>query len=106
MKVQCAEVRFLEEILSKISWYNGYDFILKSLLEGLEKDPATSVCPCKYDQIIKDHNSEEYYVAQIIWMLLVDLFGNYGTSPRFGWIEDIEDCKEFLQYIINLNTED
>lgn len=26
---------------------------------------------------------------QVIWMIAVSLFGDYGTSPRYGWIEDV-----------------
>lgn len=26
---------------------------------------------------------------QVIWMIAVCLFGDYGTSPRYGWIEDV-----------------
>lgn len=38
----------------------------------------------------------------VIWMLLVEIFGNCGTSPRTGWIEKREECAEFLEQIVYL----
>lgn len=34
---------------------------------------------------------------QLVWMMCVLLFGDYGTSPRFGWIEDVKGFKEFCE---------
>lgn len=38
----------------------------------------------------------------VIWMILVEMFGNCGTSPRTGWIEKCEECADFLDDIINI----
>lgn len=32
---------------------------------------------------------------EVIWMIAVILFGEYGTSPRTGWIENVEGFREF-----------
>lgn len=36
----------------------------------------------------------------VIWMILVEMFGSCGTSPRTGWIEKREECAEFLETIV------
>ena len=37
----------------------------------------------------------------VIWQMLVEMFGDCGTSPRFGWIEKRKECAEFLKEIMN-----
>lgn len=32
---------------------------------------------------------------EVLWMIAVELFGNYGTSPRSGWIEDVNGFREW-----------
>ena len=34
-------------------------------------------------------------------MMLVVWFGDYGTSPRSGWIEETVECKQFLLDVYN-----
>ena len=36
----------------------------------------------------------------VIWMMLVEMFGSCGTSPRTGWIERREECAEFLETVV------
>ena len=35
-----------------------------------------------------------------VWGVLVLMFGDYGTSPRFGWITDVYYFKIFLRKCI------
>lgn len=37
----------------------------------------------------------------VIWQMLVEMFGDCGASPRFGWIEKRKECAEFLREIMN-----
>ena len=37
----------------------------------------------------------------VIWQMLVEMFGDCGTSPRFGWIEKRKECAESLREIMN-----
>lgn len=39
----------------------------------------------------------------VIWQILVEMFGDYGTSPRYGWIQKTKECADFLQMIINID---
>ncbi len=36
----------------------------------------------------------------VIWQMLVQMFGNYGESPRTGWIDQKTECADFLQSLI------
>lgn len=41
---------------------------------------------------------EEKFQLEVIWMIAVSLFGNYGTSPRSGWIEG-DKYNDFCKWI-------
>ena len=34
---------------------------------------------------------------EILWMMLVELFGTYGTTVRTGWIDDVDGAIEWLK---------
>ena len=39
---------------------------------------------------------------QVIWMILVQLYGEYGTSPRFGWLIDKDGAAAFLDMLLDV----
>lgn len=83
------------EALNSIVWYNGiYDF-LEDVKNGVSK------CNIGYYNHTYPMGEQE----QIFWMLLVLLFGDYGTSPRSGWLE-MEHKEEILDFIDRLTTID
>ena len=51
-----------------------------------------------------DFNEDEFDQRErhtVIWQMLVEMFGDCGTSPRFGRIEKRKECAEFLREIMN-----
>lgn len=38
----------------------------------------------------------------VLWLLLVKMFGDYGTSPRSGWIEKRSECVNFLETVVEI----
>ena len=50
----------------------------------------TSVCVTRDDVIHDNPNS-------LLWMCLVQMFGDYGTSPRYGWVNRPDDACEWLR---------
>lgn len=43
---------------------------------------------------------EEWHTEKhTIWMLLVGMFGDWGTSIRCGWITELDDCIDFINCI-------
>lgn len=76
-----------------VIFYNGYEDSVRTWIEQLELHNE-NFCLMDY---IPNRNDATYYQLQVLNMMLVELFGDCGTSPRFGWIEKLDECKEFLQ---------
>lgn len=82
------------DALDSVTWYNGiaemvYDW-LNLPVENFFDD---------YRQIHVPESCFEDEQLEFIWMLSVLLFGDYGTSPRSGWIEDVDGFMNFIQQI-------
>lgn len=75
--------------------YDGHIDMLKDLKEDLD------ICT-------EEHYQAFYYnpVSCLIYGWLVCLFGEYGTTPRVGWIEDIDGCSEFIAEMLALREGD
>lgn len=83
--------------LRDAAFYNGIDDIFKEWLE-LEPNENKIITETYYsDPNLSEHEKGE---IQIFWMICVLMYGNYGTSPRYGWIEDVEGFRDFLKNLI------
>lgn len=40
-------------------------------------------------------------VLELFWMILVEMYGDYGTSPRSGWmyVDELDECLNHLSEI-------
>lgn len=86
----------LIEALDSVIWYNGHFDQIREWIDKLKATEEGKLCHCPdFD----DHGLE------VFWMLCVLMFGNYGTSPRSGWIEDHAGCIEFLKIITKKTAE-
>ena len=88
----------LFDALESIVWYNGHYEWLKELREVLLELPKGK------NYLIPPHikwHTEEH----VIWMLLVGMFGDWGTSVRSGWIQDVQGCIEFIDAICKPSLE-
>ena len=91
----------LEDIRSAL-FYNGLEEVVAKWAE-LKESNGRIDCPenygleDEYEGHILEGHSPEYYQLQIIWMLCVLMFGDYGTSPRSGWIDHTEEFREFCR---------
>lgn len=73
--------------------YNGHYDWLKVLRDNMEEFSEKRKGDYYYNPFPPTmYHSEEH----TIWMLLVGMFGDWGTSIRSGWIEDIKGCIEFI----------
>lgn len=79
----------LIEALNSITWYNGLAEIVMGW-KGIE-----SVPPAGYG----GRDAEESAQLQILWMICVELFGTFGSSPRYGWIQDRAAFCDFIDRI-------
>lgn len=80
----------------RLAYYNGYLEAVNDIYEQLKN-------PKEYGQVERPRQwrkKENYGIDEfcgIFWSWLVLTFGDYGTSPRFGWID-----KENVQYLIEV----
>ena len=82
-----------DDALNLLVKYNGYESCVKSIVDhinGFQGKPV--VCP--------DWLRDPHSVTGWLWFILVCRFGDYGTSPRFGWIEDRDSALQFLEYLL------
>ena len=72
--------------LNDVIWYNGiYDFLFKiknEIKNGIGIDEVGQYTLSAYEDRHENIDEQE----EIFWMILVLLFGDYGTSPRRGWL--------------------
>ena len=80
----------LEYALESIVWYDDHFEWLESLADALERGNGR-IYKNPFDTG-KWHTEEH-----CIWMLLVGMFGNWGTSIRCGWIEQTKECAEYIR---------
>lgn len=80
--------------LDSVIWYNGLAETVFSWRELQPENPKYSLISCP----IRWFEADTWWGAQlqVIWMIAVDLFGDCGTSPRFGWIEKTEEFRQWL----------
>ena len=74
-------------------WYNGFYDYAEKLVEMLE---ATNRLTFDHDRLFEiGYDSDN--MAQMLWMILVMKFGDYGVSPRVGWIDDTDGAARFIR---------
>lgn len=89
--------------LDSVTWYNGLaEYVMKWKTDCPRVNgtivPDETYCCGEMDSFIYDQ-------LQVIWMICVELFGDCGTSPRTGWIEDEEGFCKFIDDITNLKQD-
>lgn len=72
------------EALLDVLYYNGFEEDIDELVQYIDanEDPDHISFPQYLEQYDNDNP------ARILWSVLVVMFGDYGTSPRYGWIEN------------------
>lgn len=79
--------------------YNGYANTIRSW-KTLEVSAGWQIaCPENYNapSSVK-HGDHDWGTLQFIWGTAVYKFGDYGTSPRYGWI-DLDEHPEFYEWV-------
>lgn len=77
----------IEFALECIVCYDGHDEWLEKLADELDATSEIYRCPL-----------DEWHTEQhTIWMLLVGMFGSWGTSIRSGWIEKTKECANYIR---------
>ena len=87
------------DIVCYILFHQGLQPVVKKWAEIPENKYKHVLCPKNYG------DEYEYDKLEIIWMICVFMFGDYGTSPRYGWIEDVDEFREFINDVTLTPTE-
>ena len=88
--------------LDSVTWYNSWGEVINSLKDYINNYKPKS----KYDtipwpkDILGEYNCDHF--PRIIWFLMVEMFGDCGTSPRVGWI-DIDKRDEAIVFLENIS---
>jgi len=75
----------LEALLDLGYYYNGFEDHIKKMIDYIKTDEYSDLlirCP-KY--LVDDWDDYDSYM-RVVWSTLVMWVGEYGTSPRFGWL--------------------
>lgn len=94
------------ETLGTIVWYNGWYDMLQKIKTHIQQEVETNKSKQYYnigkpDFLIKIDCD---LFPNTIWSILVLQCGDYGTSPRTGWIE-IKKAKDAIEIIDALCAE-
>ncbi len=100
----CKDCIGLCNALKSIVWYNNHSVWLSELCAELKKEKNEGD---KYTNYPCPIVTEEWLTEKhTIWELLVGMFGDWGTSIRGGWIEDLDGCIKFIEQIIEDDDEE
>ena len=90
---ECTKCKWVDgtlfDALESIVWYDGHYEWLKDLRDTLTNYPDDNV-------FLIPKETEWHSEKHTIMMLLVGMFGDWGTSIRCGWIKDRTGCIEFI----------
>lgn len=88
-------VENMQHALDSVTWYNGLaEYVLKWKEPGYLEEISGFLVARRWSTM-----GEDGLQLEVIWMICVELFGDCGTSPRSGWIEDKEGFFNFIDKI-------
>lgn len=86
------------DALDSVTWYNGLAEEIVKWTEPGYFDEEHGFLNWKWKKF-RNFDLETQHQLEVIWIIAVELFGECGTSPRSGWIENKADFYEFCHYI-------
>lgn len=85
------------ESLLDVGFYNGFEEEIEELSSYIRENASiTNSAIIQFPSFLKQYDCDHY--LRVLWSVLVMEYGDYGTSPRFGWLES-ENVKELLDEI-------
>lgn len=91
------------EALDNVTDYNGLaPVVFKWYFLTSDSEYCKDYCiPCPHDYADDDPEFWSDQQLQVLWMIAVSMFGEWGTSPRFGWIEKEREAA-FKQWVLDI----
>ena len=80
------------DTLGIIAWYNGHSEEIEEIIKYIENYEGKYNIPMP--EFLRNNDCD--YFMNILWQISVLTYGDYGTSPRFGWLE-IENKEKILK---------
>jgi len=91
----------LIDAMQMCGWYNGLRPHIMWLIDYIKthiENHKGYIQVMRPDRLNYDYG--DFIEGSYAWMLCVCMFGDYGTSPRYGWIEKPEEAIKFLESIL------
>lgn len=77
--------------------YNFGSVVFEKLLDAVKKAAVENKTITTWDSELKDFESPD---LNQFWCMLVLMFGDYGTSPRAGWLAPSAELIQFLEDVV------
>lgn len=81
--------------LVSMFYYNYDEALIDDLLKVVKEKSNTKDDHVSFSDV--DDFWQDNEGAQFIWGMLVLMFGDYGVSPRVGWLNTTKDLISFLE---------
>lgn len=99
-----------DDLMSESKWVDVLNTIVRYNGLGEAVLAWKDLSPSKHGYILPDYWERGYSVEleaqlELIWMIAVIWYGDYGTSPRSGWIKHIDEFHNFIDAITNPHLE-
>lgn len=94
------ETELILDALDSVVWYNGIYEEITRLIEYIKSERGKDYITCPHEILDK---SDAF--TKTAWFLLVCMYGDYGTSPRSGWVEKPNEAIQFLERICKTSKE-
>jgi hypothetical protein len=89
------------EALVSVGLYNGHEEVLRRISDHIRHAPTKKYGKqANFPQWLHNEFPDTDNYARVFWSTLVEAYGCCGTSPRFGWIERVDECIEMLDKVL------
>lgn len=95
------------EAMRSVLWYNTLTPAFIDVKQALERELSKKVysiwdCDNVGRPDTENCKNEQF---EVFWILIVQMFGNYGVSPRHGWVDNdrLKDALDFVNMLLEGN---
>ena len=103
-KKEKSEYETMIECFNTVLFYNWYSDFFRDMykLYKVKRKEIDRYSFSVWEYIDREKFSEEFLAQiQVLRMMLVEMFGEYWTSPRYWWIIDDKWFEEFMEWLLN-----
>lgn len=89
---------FTDAFFTYTAWYCGHGEVIDRFVAWLEKQERHNEYGCDHVTIDANVRGEFKDIGMLLSCLII-MFGDYGTSPQYGWIEQVDNALNWLRYV-------